>query len=159
MNANFLGVLNKVHPRLQAADVIWVLTGSLAFALQEIPIVVHDIDIQTDENGAYEIAGLFPVHLIKPVTFSSTGIIRSHFGHLLIDGIEVEIMGDVQTRLPDRSWQSPPDLFTLRRYIAWGDLKIPVLPLEYEYQAYLKLGRYQTAKVLRDWLHDHPQKT
>lgn len=159
MNANFLGLLKKVHSRLQKADVIWVLTGSLAFALQGIPIVVHDIDIQTDENGAYQIAGLFPVHLIKPVTFSSTGIIRSHFGHLLIDGIKVEIMGDIQTRLPDSSWQSPPDLFTLRRYIARGDLKIPVLPLEYEYQAYLKLGRYQTAKVLRDWLHDHPQKT
>ena len=159
MKSRYLGVIRKMLRHLRDADIIWVLTGSLAFALQGIPLEVHDIDIQTDKNGAYEIAGLFPVHLRKPVTFSSTGIIRSHFGHLLIDGIKVEIMGDVQTRLPDSSWQSPPDLFTLRRYIARGDLKIPVLPLEYEYQAYLKLGRYQTAKVLRDWLHDHPQKT
>lgn len=159
MSANFLGVLKKIHPRLQAADVIWVLTGSLAFALQEIPIVVHDIDIQTDEDGAYAIARLFPQHLIKPVTFSSTDIIRSYFGRLLIDGIKVEIMGNLQKRLRDGTWEPAPDLYTLRSYIDFDDLKIPVFPLEYEHKAYLMLGRPQTAMLLRDWLDEHPQKT
>lgn len=32
-------------------------------------------------------------------------------------------------------------------------MQIPVLSLEYEYQAYLKLGRVNKAKMLWKWLH------
>ncbi|HEX6306373.1 MAG TPA: hypothetical protein VFZ76_19390 [Anaerolineales bacterium] len=159
MKSRYLGVMRKMLPHLRDADILWVLTGSLAFALQGIPLEVHDIDIQSDEDGAYEIARLFPQHLIKPVTFSSTDIIRSHFGRLLIDDIKVEIMGNLQKRLRDGTWEPAPDLYTLRGYIDFDDLKIPVFPLEYEHKAYLMLGRPQTAMLLRDWLDDHPQKT
>ncbi len=44
-----------VHDRLQDAHVDWAITGSLGLALHGIDVQVNDIDIQTDESGAYRI--------------------------------------------------------------------------------------------------------
>lgn len=51
----YLRVLRKIYDRLKNEKVNWGVTGSLSFALQEVPVEVHDIDIQTDKEGAYEI--------------------------------------------------------------------------------------------------------
>jgi hypothetical protein len=130
----------------------WVVTGSLGFALQGVPVDVHDIDIQTDKEGAYEIERRFSEFVIKKVAFRSTDKIRSHFGILMIDGIRVEIMGDIQKRLEDGSWEEPVDLNRYKRFVEIRGMKIPVLSLEYEYQAYLKLGRTEKAEILKKWL-------
>ncbi len=45
VSAEQLGILRKIHARLNGAHVNWRLTGSLAFALQDVPVLVHDIDI------------------------------------------------------------------------------------------------------------------
>ena len=45
-------VLEKIMNRLEDKPIIWVLTGSLGMALQGVPVQVHDIDIQTDKEGA-----------------------------------------------------------------------------------------------------------
>jgi hypothetical protein len=74
---------------------------------------------------------------------------------LEIDGVTVEIMGDIQKRLGDRTWEAPVDIRSHRRWVAIGDLRIPVLSLEYEYMAYLALGRAKQAEMLRTWLQEH----
>jgi hypothetical protein len=74
---------------------------------------------------------------------------RSHLGALLIDGIEVEIMGDIQKRLEDGSWESPVDLNSHRRFVNFEGMQVPVLSLEYEAQAYQKMGRLERAEMLR----------
>lgn len=145
-------VLRKIHTQLNNTNVNWVITGSLGFALQGVPVEPNDIDIQTDKRGAYEIERYFSKFITKGVTFSSTGRIRSHFGELTIDGIKVEIMGDIQKRLEDGSWENPVDLEHHKRVVEIEGMQIPVLSLEYEYQAYLKLGRIEKAKMLRKWL-------
>jgi len=48
-----LQVLRKLYERLKDSNVNWVVTGSLGFALQGVPVEPHDIDIQTDKEGAY----------------------------------------------------------------------------------------------------------
>ena len=50
-----LRVLERIADRLHASPVAWAVTGSLGMALQGVPVTVHDIDIQTDEKGVYEI--------------------------------------------------------------------------------------------------------
>lgn len=89
-----LEVLRRLYERLEDAGVNWVVTGSLGFALQGIPLEPHDIDIQTDRDGAYEIESLFSEFVVKPVEFRESEAIRSHFGVLMIDGVRVEIMGE-----------------------------------------------------------------
>jgi hypothetical protein len=152
IDPKYLKVLRKIYERLSDGSVNWVVTGSLSFALQGVTVDVHDIDIQTDKEGAYEIERRFSEFVIKKVAFRSTDKIRSHFGILMIDGIRVEIMGDIQKRLEDGSWEEPVDLNRYKRFVEIQGMKIPVLSLEYEYQAYLKLGRTEKAEILRKWL-------
>lgn len=124
-------------------------------ALQGVPVTVHDIDIQTDEDGAYEIERCFSECVIKPVRYSLSEQIRSHFGTLEIDGIKVEIMGDLQKRLGDQSWEEPVKVESHKQWVEIDGMQIPVLSLEYEYHAYLKLGRSEKAEILRNWLQEN----
>ena len=75
-----------------------------------------------------------------------------YFGELMIEGIKVEIMGDIQKRLIDGIWENPVDLEQYKRIVEVEGMQVPVLFLEYEYQAYLKLGRIDKAEMLRKWL-------
>lgn len=146
----YLAVLRQLCAELKESQVNWVVTGSRSFALQALPLEPHDIAIQTDTEGAYEIERRFFSQVSRNVTFASTERMRSHFGALLIDGITVEIMGDVQKRLKDGTWEAPVDLRSHRRVVHIEGMDIPVLSLAYEAQAYLKLGRLERAEMLRE---------
>lgn len=153
LSKKHLNVLKKIYSQLKDKNINWVVTGSLGFALQGVPVEPNDIDIQTDREGAYEIERIFSEFVSKKVKFSSAERIRSHFGELIIDGIKVEIMGDIQKRLEDGNWEEPVNLERYKRFVEVEGMKIPVLSLEYEYQAYLKLGRIEKAKILKEWLN------
>jgi len=153
LNPSYLNVLRKIYKRLLNTNVNWVVTGSLSFALQGIALEPHDIDLQTDKAGAYEIEHRFSEFVTRKVVFSSSEKIRSHFGALSIDGIKVEIMGDISKRLRDGTWETPVNLERYKRSIVVEDMQIPVLSLEYEYHAYLKLGRIEKAQMLKQALH------
>lgn len=144
-----LAVLRVLSERLADAAIVWALTGSTSFALQGIAVPVHDIDVQTDAAGAYRIAELLADAVTRPVAFSGTERIQSHFGALVIGEITVELMGAVQKRLPDGRWEEPVDVRAHRRFVQLADLTLPVLDLAYEEQAYRLLGRVERADLLR----------
>jgi len=152
IDPKYLKVLRKIYTQLNDGKVNWVVTGSLGFALQDVPTEVHDIDIQTDKAGAYEIERRFSEFVLRKVAFSSAEKICSRFGVLMIDGIKVEIMGDIRKRLEDGTWEEPVALEQHKRFIEVEGMHIPVLSLEYEYQAYSKLSRIDRAEMLRKWL-------
>jgi len=147
-----LEVLRKIVTRLQDTPINWVVTGSLGMALQGVPVEVHDIDIQTDRSGVYEIERLLAEYVVEPVRYSESEWIRSHLGRLEIDGVKVEIMGDIQKHLDNQGWEEPVKVEHHRRWVEVNGMRIPVLSLAYEYQAYLKLGRVEKAEILRRWL-------
>ena len=66
-----------------------------------------------------------------------------------IEGITVELIGAVQKRGLEDSWEVPTDPAEHRRFVRLGDLQIPVLSLEYEAVAYAELGRHERAELLR----------
>lgn len=149
-----LAVLRKIYIRLCNSNVNWALTGSFSLALQGVPVQVHDIDLQTDEAGAYEIERRFAEFVIQKVHLSPAERICSHFGALMMDGIKVEVMGDVRKRREDGTWEEAEDLERLKRVVEVEGMQIPVLSLDYEYQAYLALGRIEKAEMLRKWLYE-----
>lgn len=153
MTPKHLAVLRTLILQLKDCPINWAITGSLGFWLQGINLEVNDIDVQTDETGAYQIEREFREFVVKPVEFSSAERIRSHFGALHMGGMTVEIMGDIQKRNLDGSWDMPVDLRKYKRYVEVEGLPIPVLSLTYEYEAYLKMGRLEKAKMLSEWLH------
>ena len=144
--------LRVIHDRLQGAGITWAVTGSLGFALQGVPVAPHDIDIQTDKKGAYEIERLLHEFVVERVQYSSAERIRSHFGVLIINSIRTEIMGDIEKRTSEGTWQPVDDLKKYLRRVKIDDLAIPVLSLEYEYEAYMQLGREDKARFLYNWL-------
>ena len=148
-----LAVLHQIVSRLNAADLNWAVTASLSLALQGVPVDVHDIDLETDENGAYAVERIFSEFVTQAVRFCTAERIRSHFGALMIDGIKVDIMGGVQHRRTDGTWEDPTDWQSHRRLIEIDGMLVPVLSLEYEYEAYQKLGRTSKVELLGQWLH------
>jgi len=148
VDQRFLSVLRTVNLRLNESNVQWALVGSLGLAVRGISTEPHDIDIITDEAGAYEMERLFSRFVKRRVELLTSERIRSHFGILEIEGVRVEIMGDFQVKLPDGSWENPPDLARHKQTVLVDDMQVPVLSLEWEYQASLKLGREEKAEMV-----------
>jgi hypothetical protein len=128
------------------------VTGSLGFALHGIPVVVHDVDIQSDADGAYEIARRMTAYVTEPVALYESEVMRSHFGRLRVDGIQVELIGGIQKRLADDSWGPPTDVTEHSELVAVGRQQYPVMKLEYEAVAYRQMGRIEKAEMLDRWL-------
>lgn len=127
-------------------------------ALQGMGLTVNDIDIQTDKDGAYEIERRLSEYVLEPVRFVESTKMRSHLGLLQMDGIKVEIMGDIQKLAADQTWEAPVQVELHKRWVELDDLPIPVLSLEYEYEAYRMMGRADKAKLIQKWLEQHPSE-
>ncbi|MGD2247092.1 MAG: hypothetical protein PVF58_01715 [Candidatus Methanofastidiosia archaeon] len=151
----YINVLRKIYAQLKNTQILWAVTGSLGLALQGLMTEIHDIDIQSDEKGAYAIEQLFSDFITKKVKFSSSQKICSHFGAFIIDDIKVEIMGDIQKRDEKGIWKNPPDLTKHIQWVKIEGMEIPVLSLEYEYQAYMLLGRTEKAEKIKNFLEQN----
>ena len=145
-----LNVLRKLYEGINERDINWVVTGSVSFCIQGVPVTPNDIDIQTDEEGAYKIAEIFQDRVIKEVEFSSTERIKSHFGALMMHGVLVELMGAVQ-KYYDGSWEEPIDIDAYKKIVELEYMEIPVLDLGYESLAYRRFGRVEMANKLEEY--------
>lgn len=159
IDSQYIKVLMKIYEKLHKSAVSWVVTGSLNFALHGLPVEVHDIDIQTDRKGAYEIEHLFSEFMTKKITYRVSRHIRSYFGVFTLDNITVEIMGDIQKKLKDGTWEKPVNVNNYREVINFEGMEIPVLSLEYEQKAYRQLGRIGKVKLLKNHLKSHNRKS
>ena len=154
ISKEFRKILQTIYPLLEDFPSPWAVTGSLGFALQGLETAVNDVDLQTDRAGAYEMERRLSLYRVRPVAFSESERIRSHFGELEIRGIKVEVMGDVQKRLPDGRWEDPVEVALHRRWVIWKGMRLPVLSLEYEARAYRIMGRNEKAQMLENWMEE-----
>ncbi len=145
--------LRIIHDGLQETKVVWAITGSLGFALHGMKVEINDIDLQTDANGAYEIENAFIENVVRRVRFSVSDNIASHWGELKIEGVKVEIIGALQKKLPNGTWESPVEVERYREFVSFECMKLPVLSLKYEEQAYRQLGRTEKADQIKEWLN------
>jgi hypothetical protein len=151
MEARYFEVLGIILSRLKHLTHPWAVTGSLGLFLQGVEVDVHDIDLQSTKEGAFAIERALGEYKVHPVEYLESKKIRSFFGELGINGIKVEIMGDVQKDIGS-GWTPPSDLSA---WIHWEDvdeLSVPVLDLELEYEAYQILGREEKAEKIRNAL-------
>ena len=150
----YLDVIRFITQHLEGTAINWAITGSCSLALQGVTVVVHDIDLRTDTDGAYAIEQLFSAHSRRKVVYTISETIRSHFGALTINDIAIEIIGDAQIRLADTTWSESGDIGRHKRWVTLDDLRIPVLSLEYLYDSYRELGRTDKLAVLEKWLQN-----
>jgi hypothetical protein len=128
---------------------LWALTGSAGLRLQGVNIPVHDLDLQTDAKTIYFLEEKLAEFMKIPVHIWETEHTRSYHGQADVHGLQVELLGDVRHRAADSSWDSPLDLESVRVWVEWKHIQIPVLSLPHEALAYQRMGRVQKAELIR----------
>jgi hypothetical protein len=149
LDERYLNVLEIILSRLEHLSHPWAVTGSLGLFLQGIEVEVHDIDLQSSKEGAFFIEKVLEKYVIRKVEYLESERIRSFLGELKINGIKVEIMGEVQKRLQGGEWESQSDLSHSIRWVRLKGLSVPVFNLEFEYRAYRMLGREEKMEKIR----------
>jgi hypothetical protein len=92
--------------------------------------------------------------MVDPVVIRESETMRSHFGPPVFEdlGVDVEIMGAVQKRHAGGPWSAATDPAVHRLFVSVGPIRVPVLSLVYEADAYDAIGRADRANLLRDLL-------
>jgi Aminoglycoside-2''-adenylyltransferase len=118
--------LELVCERLSGTRVSWATSGSAALALQGLPVSCADLDLATTARGAVAVEQALDGHVIEPVGYRARGAIRGHLGRVELAGIEVEVVGDIQNRLPDGTWTPPPHLSERITHVPLNEKRCPV---------------------------------
>jgi hypothetical protein len=155
IDPNFSSALHMLYDRLENSDLRWAITGSLGMVLHGMDLEIHDIDIQSDLEDAYLIQALFSHRMVEPVHDRRTEILRSQFGSFNFSGVQVEIMGGMQRKQPDNAWSDPIKVEEHSDLVVFEEMNLPVMKLDYEYHAYLAMGRMEKAQKIKAWLDGH----
>ncbi len=131
-----------IAPKLAAAHIDYKITGGTVAALYGIPTIVNDIDIEVSAEDAYRFQELFINFLIQPVILSDNGEHRSHFGQFEINGVAIDVMGDLHRREENR-WI--PAYTLTRATVELNGTQIHVPWLEEETLAYIRRGKLDRA--------------
>ena len=148
----FAEVVKRIHDLLSGLECPWAFTGSLGMAMQGMQVKVHDVDIQTDRQGAYLIQDRLQAYGVREVRFPAAARIRSHLGEFRIGDVKVEVMGDVEKCLPDGTWQVPPELSRIVARVPFAGMLVPAIDLAHEESAYRILGRVERADQIAAFL-------
>jgi hypothetical protein len=141
-------VLRLVVPDLERRGLPWALVGSSASCLQGLPCVPKDIDLASNREGAYLMGQALAPFTVRPIAFSETERYASHFGIFSMDGVNVEVMGDLLIRGENEH------IDLAEHYVRWNrevrhvhveELEVPVSPLEWQLIANTLLDRHDRA--------------
>ncbi len=153
--------LHAIVPPLFKAQQPWAVMGSTASVLQGIPrYVPPDIDIVTTMVGAYIMEGAISSlgATFRPVSHSVGGPYTSYFGIFEVQGVKVELMGDLIIQCDDGMidcrdhWSRWSDKV---RVLHFDDLHIPVVPLEWQLVANTLLDRPERVGDISRYLLAH----
>jgi hypothetical protein len=152
LSSAFASALRLLSERLAGTSIDWAIDASCSLALHGIAVDPHDIDLDTSAPGAYLIEEQGRELLARPVQFVASPHIRSHWGALLVNGVQVELIGGFQVLRSDGSWTPPADVRQVRQYVTLGELSLPVMPLSHVRDAYRLLGKTDKAALIDSWL-------
>ena len=138
-------LIEKIHP----ARLPWALTGSAGLRLQGVDISVNDLDLQTDAQTIYILEQKLAEFMKVPVHVWESEHTLSHHGQAEINGLQVEFLGDMRHRSLAGIWEPAVDIASVRLWVNWRELQVPVLSLKHEALAYEKMGRIQKAELIR----------
>jgi len=148
IDSKIVKVLKLIESKLRGSGVRWVLAGSVSLALQGVNVSPNDIDILTDKEGAFEINRIFKDYEVKPVRFRRSRFFQSYFGEFEIEGVKVEVMGDLK-ELVKGEWRSLSWRLSTSRIIEVEGIKLPVSPLEDQLKSYQALRRKKNSSKIQ----------
>jgi|SRR5271157_1350679 len=138
--ANLVTVLTFIQDLLDRNGVQWVLVGSLSLAIQGVDVEVHDIDIANNGKGAVRCGELLKEFVESPVEWSEGSEFASYFGQFSIEGVTVEIMGNLHA-WEYGQWRDISKRLRNPIHITIGDILVPVSSLKDQLDSYRKSNR------------------
>ena len=97
MPDQFAEAFRVIYRALLDNKVEWAVTGSMALALHELPVLPKDIDIQTDLAGANQVAKLLKPYLIRPPGLQLDAfIVRSYLAQYKVQNVAIELMSGLE---------------------------------------------------------------
>ena len=116
----------------------WVLAGSVASALNGLPVEPRDIDILTDKAEAGRIAEALADFAVEPLAWRETPQYASYLGRFRVEGVEVEVIGDLIIK--GRGCTLTSALYARPRRVSVADESLLVVPLEAQLIANFFIG-------------------
>jgi len=158
LEPKLVDVIEIICKRLRGKDIRWVVDGSLALFFHgvKIPSRPQDIDLNTDEMGAYRINEVLKEYEIRAVKWKKTEHIASHFGVFMINDIRVEVMGDLRIWNDDVSHHC--DMKYIIKKAKTVNIKgqlVRLMPLEESLIGYMLLERNRRVDEIKDYLMIH----
>ncbi|MEK9171860.1 MAG: hypothetical protein AAB782_01340 [Patescibacteria group bacterium] len=141
-------VLKIIAQNLKPHGINWALVGSSNLALQGVSVEAHDIDIITDKEGALSIGKVLHEYVEEEVKYKESEKFKSYYGKFNINGVHVEIIGNLLNKSPRGDLWSETTNLSKKEIFKLDNLEIPVISLDQEYKAYLKLGREEKAEKI-----------
>jgi SAM-dependent methyltransferase len=133
-------VLQKLAIELAQAGIGYTLAGSANLALHGVPLLVNDLDLEMSIEDAGRFQERYASCTKVPVALRQDERYRSHFGRFEIDGVAVEVMGDLQRRKGE-SWR--PTANSTREPVDLDGVAVQAAWLEEETLANLRRGRLE----------------
>lgn len=151
-------IMRCIVPAMFRAQQPWALVGSTASVLQGLPrYQPPDIDLATTMQGAYIMEGCLSEAgtTARPVRYSVKAPYASYFGIFHVDGVKVEVMGELIIRCVDGvidlgdHWARWSEHV---RLVEVEGMHIPVAPLEWQLVANAMLGRDERVATIAAYL-------
>lgn len=147
---SYASALQEVLTLLDDVEYPWIVSGSTAVQLHGIDLTPGDIDLESTADGAYEIGRRLEPYCQKPIAYSGTDVLRSHFGTFHIDSTTIEVIGDF-TIWDGTQWCPPFSAGRNRTLLSTGFGKVPVPSLQDLATQYERLGNHERASLIREW--------
>lgn len=141
-------------PLLLLEEEPWSVAGSTSSFINGVPIEPHDLDILTTARGARLIDSLLEPFVEQPVAYSGNELYTSHFGVYEVDGVIVEVMGDLAIHCRDVSIQVTADSLVWRRLVQVAVLeqRTYCVPVAWQVVGTFAEDRLDRTRLLLRWL-------
>jgi hypothetical protein len=141
-----VSALKILHDKL--IDLDWRLIGSANLTLQGIDIIAKDIDIMVKVDNVQVVQTLLQQYCTKRIEYSKTGNFASYYGQFNINDVKIDVIAGLV--LIKNGVQTTKDIFAKNPTIIDVEgMAIPCANLNTEYEAYIDLGRYDKAQLIK----------
>jgi hypothetical protein len=144
-----LEALRILTKRLSGSAINWAVCAGTGIWLQGVKIEPKDIDIivctKDDTERLAERLKKFEIEPIKRVEKENYD---AYEGKFKVNGIDVQVMGELVNKVPGCDLWSETKGLSAKRTLIVDSMRIPVISLAQEYNAYLKRGKLEKAEKI-----------
>jgi aminoglycoside-2''-adenylyltransferase len=162
LSAPLLRATVKIGTALKDAQAKWAFGGDAGEIIKGVNVKTDHLEIVTTNAGTEEICRVLAGYVTLPPATAEKRLsrgadfggkmlpiyIKSHYAELTVDGVRVEVYGDLQFKVAEWDWGDPID-YEVERVNIIGK-NVPTLPLRLKSELDLGLGWLDRVELISD---------